>query len=1378
MKLYLTLAALFFFSAYIYPSHFEFSHLNNDNGLSNNQVESILKDSRGFMWFATNSGLNRYDGANFKIYTHQRNNPLSSPYNKYTSIQEDHQGNLWLEANDIIYILYDVKKERFINNTDSILQTLGLPAAPSIIQISDNKDIYCYYKDLGIYKYDVKQKTIVTYKQVNIDRHLKPGEISRMKISNSFIWVIYKDGLIARVNEKSGGVDITNTFFKDNDKNSTIHKSLFIDSDNDLWIYPGVADKGIGYFSISLRKWTLLDKESSPALSSNFVRSFSQDKDGLCWIGTDHGGLNIFNKRTKSVTVLSHNPHNLRSVGQNSIISIFCDNEGIVWVGTYKNGVSYYHPNMFKFRQTPLVSHLVGDDSELLDCNSLYKDRADNLWIGTNGRGLIKYNEQTEDIQTFRYQPNNPNSISSDIITSICEDHSQVMWIGTFLGGLNSFTNGIFKRYQIEENNKNSLSSRSVYGLAEDNEHNLWIGTLGGGVNKLDADRLTFSQYTEETTPALYSNYILSMSKNKNGDMYLSCDRGLSMISNEKQKIVEYFDNKDLMDSLSSRSINYTIVDSRGLMWIATDNGINIHNPMTNEITYINSQDGLPSNEVVSIVEDNEGNIWCGTRNGLVYICCTFTNNKLGYYLSYFDTKDGLSSAVCNQNAIFKDNRGYIYVGLINGYVSFDPEMIKTQVGISTPQFTELRIGNQVIQPQERYDGRIVLDQSISNIDELTLSYKETNFTIYFSALSYIHPEKSHYKYMLEGLDTEWTEIKSGVGFAAYSNLRPGTYNLIVYSSNGDNIWSEKPLVLKIIVTPPFWLSWWAYLIYFIFIIIMLRAFIGWMLNKQKSEFLQAQRIIEANKKHELDELKIRFFTNISHEFKTPLTLILTPIEKLLKNPASEEQKSMLNIVYRNSQNLLAMVNDILDFRKLDLNKMTINTSTGNIIAFIKEVCHSFSSLAVDKSIKFSFTTFVDELYMDFDPEKLNKIIANLLSNAFKYTEEGSVDVSIGIKEDIQKSELNRFLSIKVSDTGVGIEKKYIKKIFDRFYRVEKPQQPSKPGTGIGLHIVNEYVILHNGTIEVTSTEGKGSEFTVLLPINRTMEGEAKTEIITQINNGENILPEIKNDEKETDNKPHRQNLPTLLIIDDNEDFCSFIKTLFIDDYRISIANDGKEGCSLVLELLPDIILCDVMMPIMDGYEVCRKIKGDIRTSHIPIILLTAKSSEENKYSGIEAGADDYILKPFNIDMLKLKIAKIIEKQKNSHSNFKKKIEITPSEIEIKTMDEKFVEKAVAIVEENIGNSEFLVEDLCKEMAMSRVYFYKKILALTDKSPSEFIRFIRLKRAADLLSKSQMFVNEIAFQVGFNDPKYFRKYFKEEFGITPNEYKKNVANKQ
>ncbi|GHT16047.1 hybrid sensor histidine kinase/response regulator [Bacteroidia bacterium] len=1347
---------------------FEFAHLDVTNGLSNNQVDCIFKDSRGFMWLATNTGLNRYDGQNFEVYKYNKQNPYSIPTNNFSHIAEDHNGNLWLEAYESFYFVYDWRNESFIRNTDSILAAWQLPAHPNIIKFDHAKNQYLYYKDVGIYKYVAQTCEVIFYEQSEHLQTLSCQEIVDFEIAGDYLWALFKDGEVERFDTQKKVVDIRNRSLKTKWRDCTIPKKMFVDSDGDVWIYPGIGDKGLVCFDAHKQVWSFSGNAFVPSAATDYIRCIIQDSKALIWIGTDHEGITVLDKTNNRTIVLRNNGYDKKSICQNSIVSLFCDDNGMVWAGSFKNGVSYYHPSMFKFQKSPLYAFF-SEKGETFDCNSICKDRQGYLWFGTNDNGLLQYNPHSHQFKSFKNDLNNPNSLSSNIITCIYQDRAQTLWIGTFLGGLNAYNGTHFKRYQLNENDRNTLSNKSVFALAEDAQQNLWIGTLGSGIDKLDKARKTFTHFNRENNSGVVSNYILSMQSNGQG-IYANTSRGVIGIDARNEKLSAYFNEAQLSDSLTSTAITYSIVDSRNWLWLATNNGINIYDPSRRQFKYITTHNGLPNDEVVSLVEDNEGVVWAGTRKGLASVRCENKNGQLDFLIAVYDDTDGLPGSSFNYNAVYKDNEGLIYFGTNTGYVCFEPKKIISESPPPKLRFTELLIANENIKPNRQYNNRTIISKSITDLNEIILKHKETNFTLLFSAFNYIHSKKIRYKYKLEGLDAGWTESSNNIGAASYSNLRPRTYKLVVYTRGDDLDWNDTPLTMKIIVRPPFWFSWWAFVIYCLIFAGLIFYFMRYKLNKQKHEFEQTQRILEADKTHEVDELKFKFFTNISHEFKTPLTLILTPLEKLLKSPASDEQRNMFNIMYRNASNLLTMVTEILDFRKFDLNKMTVNKSTGEIISYIREICHSFSLLATEKNLKFTFTTYIDELYMEFDAEKIKKIITNLLSNAFKYTKEGQIDVSTAIYEEMNGN-TTRYISIRIADTGIGLNEKETERIFERFYRVESAQDSGQSGSGVGLHLANEYAKLHGGKIKVESAEGKGSVFTVQIPVlySKTLQTKNQNAVLAEgtKRTGEPLL----DGNAEAPNS-HHQNLPVLLIVDDNEDFCRFITSLFPDTYQVITALDGEEASQIVLDRLPDIILCDVMMPKMDGYAFCRLIKGDVRTSHIPIILLTAKSSDENKYKGIEAGADDYISKPFNIDMLTLKIAKIVEKQRNIQSHFKKKIDLSPSEIEITSLDEKFIKKAIAVVEENIDNPDFLVEDLCKEMAMSRVYFYKKLLSLTDKTPSELIRFIRIKRAASLLEKSQLNVNEVALQVGFNDPKYFRKYFKEEFGVTPNEYKK------
>ena len=1355
---------------------YNFDRLDNTNGLSNNQIECIFKDSRGFMWIGTNFGLNRYDGYHVKVYKSIKNDNTSLLRNAIYRIQEDKNGNLWITENPG-YVIYEVHSENFNRSISSYLSPLGIHFVPTIVEFDKQKNYYLYKPNDGVYKFDLSTRKISHFKQTSSSNTLSRGVITNIRPDHGFFWVLFQSGLLERVNERTNTVDFRNRYVQECATGSTISKNLYIDLDGSPWVYPGIGDKGALHFNMTKGQWMFFGNDKKEFrysgdmfIASNFVRDIAQDNKGRIWIGTDHGGVNIYDKNTNAITVLRNDPLNPNSLSQNSAISLYYDNTGIMWVGTYKNGISYYHPGMFKFEKSPLFFYN-NPELENKDCNVLCEDHAGNLWIGTNGSGVLRWDKQKGSFRLYRTQKDNKTSISSDIIISMLEDKKGTMWFGTFLGGLNNMVGDRFNRYEPDVNNQNSLSNKSIYGLKEDAKQNLWIGTLGGGVDELDKTRTNFRHHTVSNDTGLNSNYILSMYTKDSTLIYLSTSLGIDVLNTRTNEIKPVFKSRLQQNKLSDLVIYNTLIDKRNQLWIATDNGINIYNPVNNTINYINKSSGLPTDQVVSLVEDNNGNIWTGTRNGMACIYCS-TNTITGkteYNVISFDETDGLLSSIFNHNAVFKNKEGKIYIGCTKGYTVFDPQKILFNTIVPQPRFTELLIGNEEILPNSKFKNRIILDASIIHKNRIVLHYNEKNFTVNFSALSYIHPEKNRYRYKLKGFDEDWKETTNGIGSASYSNLNQGTYRLVVYASNNDKVWSTKPLILEITIRPPFWFSWWAYVIYFLLGVLVLWDIVNFNLRKQKRKFENEQHARETEQLHEIDEMKFRFFTNISHEFRTPLTLIISPVEKLIQGSKSEEEKSLLSIIQRNAYSLLELVNQLLDFRKLDVKKDSLNISVGDVVAFIKDICYSFTELANRKSINFSFSTSVSELRTEFDPEKMKKIVSNLLSNAFKFTpNNGKIDVNMVLIQ--QMTDEKQLLKISVSDTGIGIPAKDLERVFERFYRVENPENGHQTGTGVGLHIVSEYVKLHGGYIGVESQLGKGSIFTASIPVTRHLQEEIISQNLTADLPIEEHAPE-----EEAVFEEHRKKLPLMLVVDDNEDFRNFISALFTENYRILKAEDGEMAYKLILDKMPDLIICDVMMPKMDGFELCKLVKQDIRISHIPVILLTAKAGDENKYRGLEAGAEDYIAKPFNMEMLSLKVSRIIERQQKTREQFKHKVDITTTDVEITSLDVKFVKKAVTLVEANISSSEFLVEDLCREMGMSRVYFYKKILSLTDKTPSEFIRFIRLKRAADLLEKSQLFVNEVAYQVGFNDPKYFRKYFKDEFGVSPNEYKKKFT---
>jgi signal transduction histidine kinase/DNA-binding response OmpR family regulator len=647
------------------------------------------------------------------------------------------------------------------------------------------------------------------------------------------------------------------------------------------------------------------------------------------------------------------------------------------------------------------------------------------------------------------------------------------------------------------------------------------------------------------------------------------------------------------------------------------------------------------------------------------------------------------------------------------------------------------------------------------------LKYKQNVFTVFFSTMNYILPEKTEYMYMLEGFNHDWltTEINS----LTYTNLSAGEYVLKMKAVNSDGFGNHEISELRIIIEPPFWASPVAYILYFFLVGGILFLIRREILRNERQKYQLAQIKQEAQQKHEIDDVKLRFFTNISHELRTPLTLIISPLENVIRQIENNDQKNRLKMVYRNAMRLLDMVNQLLDFRKSDVKGHQFNPAQGDIVDFIHKVSNSFNEYSEKKNVRFFFFSAVGELFMAFDEDKMGKIIMNLLSNAFKFTLDGGrVDVSLDCLPSTDG--LPELFEIKISDTGVGIKDEDKKLIFERFYQVQQKEGQKTGGSGIGLHLVKEFVTLHNGTVTVFDNVSKGSVFIITLPVVRTQTvPEQGVKAIPESMEAPAGIP-LVDDISDSNNGDKEKELPVILIVDDNEDFRHFMRDSLNSEYRVEVAADGARAWAIIPELQPDVVVSDVMMPEMNGNELSRLMKTDIRTSHIPLILLTARSAKEHQLEGLESGADDYITKPFEFNILNLRIKRLLKLRQKRQESFNPRIEIAPSEITITSLDEKLIKKAILYVENNISRSELSVEELSSELSMSRVHLYKKILSITGKTPVEFIRIIRLKRAAQYLRESQQTVSEIAYQTGFSNPKFFRKYFKEEFGILPSEY--------
>ncbi len=1355
---------------------FMFKHLDVSSGLSHGQVNCIYKDSRNFMWFGTRSGLNRDDGYTYKLLEHIKGDTTSITDNYISNIQEDANSDLWINTSSG-YVIYDSRKEKFRRNVGYELKQLGINGKAAIIYFDKNKNLICYVKGLGVYLYQLSSKKMSFVRQGNSLFNLRKGDITSISENNAYYIFLFKSGYLECIDKKTGKVVKKDNYIPVHFGQNNNKYSVFIDTDGDYWVYSDGA-LGIWLYHAKDKNWEYISNmptKSVYTLSNNMIRSIAQDVNGYIWIGTDHGGINVIDKYRGKIDYLMNDATDERSLSHNSVYCIYRDNNNIMWVGGYKKGISYYCESIFKF-EVDHMSYLNNFKDQNNDATILSEDAKGNLWIGTNGAGLVCYNRQSGQSKIYKHIPGREETLTNNVIVSLCTSRDGRIWIGTFGGGMDCFDGNRFIHYKYDPNNANALASNSIWSIIEDRQGYIWIGTLDNGLQRLNPKTGQFITFNNKKKNLLSSECISSLFLSKDDLLYIGTENGVTIYNLKTETFERLYGSKGNL-SLSNLFVNQLYEDSRGLLWVATREGLNIVDRKKNKITPFYKTDGLADNVITGVIEDMNKNMWVTTSNGVSNIIVS-TNPKTGEYTYAFynyDERDGLQNNEFNIRSVLRSYKGEILMGGIRGYNVFNPEVIKYNRVLPKVVFTDLQLFNNSVKVDSVYDGNVILKEGLNWTKKIVLKYRQNVFSVEFSSMNYVLPEKTKFAYKLEGFNSDWLMADEKVHKVTYTNLAPGTYTLKVKAANSDGFWNEDAASLKIVIEPPFWRSSFAYFIYVLMIIggLLWARFL--LLRRERNRYKLEQIEMEAKRSHEIDDMKLRFFTNISHELRTPLTLIISPLENVIKTINNEDQKGKLELVRRNAVRLLHLVNQLIDFRKLDVQGHQINLSCGDIVLYIKNICSSFAEFSEKKNIRLTFYSSVDELRMEFDEDKMGKIMMNLLSNAFKFTNDGGkVEVYLNLLPPLNEDNIER-LEIRVADTGIGISDEEKEKIFERFYQVKQNDDHKFAGSGIGLHMVKEFVLLHKGTVEVHNNTGSGSIFVITIPVNRGDETVKKV----VVSEGNVSLFSNKPDENNdfTEDVPSKDSKPVILIVDDNDDFRIFMRDSLKSDFVIFDASNGKEAWKRIPDLLPDMIISDVMMPEMDGNELCRLVKTDVRTSHIPLILLTARTAEEHKLEGLETGADDYITKPFNFDILMLRIRNLIARRDNAREIFHRQIEVKPSDITITSLDEKLIQKAIKYVEDNINSSnELSVEELSKHLGMSRVHLYKKLLSITGKTPIEFIRTIRLKRAAQLLRESQLNISEIAYEVGFNNPKYFSKYFKEEFGMLPSAYQDQNEN--
>lgn len=1315
------------------------------------------------MWFATDDGLNKFDGANFIVYRHIPGDTTSLRANEVLALHEDKAGNLWIGTSGGSLSRYDREKDMFVHypENDSIP---GLPSNAVVRGIHSDNSGNVWIAQFGhLFMLDPISGDITSIDLAAADDGMQIAKVLMCVFvdSKQRVWTGTNNGLY--LYDKASRT-IRRFQHNSNQPLSLINndiKAIAEDGNGDIWIgtVNGLCTyrpDGTGFNAFH----GLRDERMAP--TSNEIACIAADDEGNLWVGTAEG-LHIIN--IKSQTVATHVPRGKHtySLSSKSIRCVYIDKQGIYWLGTFRGGINKYDKNLNLF-DVRLSSAIFGNSHPPPIISAFVEDRQGNIFMGTDGGGLFRFNRNTEQIcpADLELPVRNDKSLS---ILALHHSRDNKLYIGTYTQGLMILDRATGKYHHLKQGaGPDALSSNDIFCIREDSKGNIWIGTNGEGVNLLKGGKVV-ARFTPRPRPGAANEiflpgnaYIRAIEEDGAGNIWIGSHGGGIVVYNPGSgQWTTYTQNNS---QLPGDKIQVLLHDSRGNMWVGTyGEGLSLFDEKQRQFINFSEKDGLQNATVYHIIEDLNGLLWLSTNTGI----------------SSFDMAEKRFRNYTHHNGIQNNNfvhtsgirlsGGELMFGGLDGFNYFNPDQLAVNRNVPAVLLTDLKVSNKTVVPGD--DAPIKAHISVA--EEIRLEYKQ-NFTLGFVALNYTIPKQNRYAYMLEGFDKDWNYTGT-VNTASYTNLDPGEYTFHVKAGNNDGIWSTKDTVIKIYVRPPFWRTTYAYLFYL--------AVIGGLLlysrhrgiARLRKKFLLEQEREEIRRLQELDRLKIKFLTNLSHDFRTPISLIMGPVDQLIAGEQPGSRLEKLNMIRRNARRLLNLVSQLLDFRKMEEHELRLQLSEGEFVSFVKEVTGSFRDFAEKKHIDLVFRSTLPELDALFDHDKIERILFNLLSNAFKFTlEDGSVIVEL--QEADQPAEPGQtWVSIKVTDTGIGIPADKKDQVFERFFQTSTTAAILNQGTGIGLSISKEFIKMHGGTISVESEAGKGAVFIIQLPL----KSVAKQAPALQVEQSGALsceedapLPAITAAAGEM--QPSTGEMPLVLLVEDNEDFRFYLKDNLRNSCKVIEAADGKEGWQKALALHPELIVSDISMPQMDGISLLQKLKGDKRTSHIPVILLTALANDDQQIAGLETGANDYITKPFNSEMLHARIRNLLQLNYTLKNTYSRQIKVLTPEAEIASSGEKLMNRIVCYLEEHLNSSQLSVESLSREVGMSRSSLYSRLLELTGQTPVEYIRSFRLEKAAVLMEKSDMTIAEIAYHVGFSTPNYFAKSFKAKFNMLPSEF--------
>lgn len=1303
---------------------YSFKHYNTDNGLSQNTVRTIMQDNMGFMWFGTKDGLNRFDGTTFKLFKFSPDGELCD--NVFHRIIQDRNNNIWVSTENGVYT-YDVIKEVFHVFDKKTTDNLSVNGVVTDMVIDDSGDIWMSVESKGIFHYNLEEDVLKFYTIPIVEDGLKM--VSLYPSKNKGVWVFRYSSIILHIDKNKE--EITE-FNLEDDPELLLQTGEVLDvySDQSNILLVATSQKGlVAINTVNKTHNVILDKDANG--QPIFVRTIERVDPNTLWIGTE-SGIFIIKSNSGEVINLRHNPAIPNSISDNAIYSIYRDKDGGVWVGSYFGGVDYYsnvNRNFELFYPVLNEQSLKGKRVREF-CNA----PDGNIWIGTEDGGLNLFDPKNN---SFLPLPQTLRSLYSNIHT-LFQD-GDLLWISTYSKGLNKYNTvtGELVTY-VKSDDPHSISHNSTFAMCKDRQGHLWIGTLSG-VDIYDEEKDQFNR-----VEILKGISIQDIFEDSKGYIWISTFLdGVYRFdpSNNEWKI--FLHDASLDGSLPYNKPTSIFEDSKRRLWVTTQGGgFGQFDYKTEKFTTYNTSNGLNNDVVYQIQEDVEGKLWLSTNQGLV----RFDPEK-EFFVNY-TVDNGLKSNQFNYKSSFKDSSDNIYFGSLDGFIRFNPTELLSFNIKSEALFTDLFINNRRISPSV---NNSILKQSIIYTDEIQLPYNQNSVSFNYTILDYSGLSKNNIYYKLEGFDEDWIKSTAGQQLI-YSNLKPGKYKLHLASGGYDS--NEQITVnrtLSIIIKPPYWLTGWAYLIYSLIILGGLFLSYRYLHNRVKLKRVKEMRDFEQLKERELFRSKINFFTNVAHEIRTPLTLIKAPLDHvLMKESVSDSIKDNLLIMQKNTDRLLYLTNQLLDFRKTESDSFVLSLKAHNVTELIKESQLRFTPLAIQKGVEFEFILPDSDMYVQIDKDAFLKIVSNLLNNGIKYCE-SYVRVKAFINNDTQQFHL------LTENDGELIPQEYEEELFKPFVQFGASEVVNGSGTGIGLALASSLAQLHNGTLRLEN-DSVTNRFHLTLPVGDISVMEKKPEIVES-----NELYVSYNDAESNTKK-------TIVLVDDDLELLNFESNLLNEYYNVLLARNGSEALDVLRENNVNLVVCDIMMPGMDGFEFTRRIKSDIEFSHIPVILLTAKVNVESKVQGFEIGADAYIEKPFSLEVLMAQIANLLQNREKLRETFLKHPYIGANSVALTKSDEEFIRKLHAIVVENIDNSGFIVEEIAEHFNMSRASFYRKIKGVLNLTPNEYIRVERLKKAAQLLKEKVYKVNEICYMVGFNSPSYFTKCFQQQFGVLPKDF--------